>query len=355
MNVIDLITCRFNLIKILCIGVLIGQYCAFPAYGWAQTDQSEADTTFTMYWENDAFTGTDRNYTNGFKLTWGKPYTAAREAQGGITKWMIDTLPFINAPDATRGTSISIGQNIYTPADTEARDLIKDDRPYAGFTYIGFGYQSKNNLRRDVWEIDIGVIGPLSQAQEVQNIVHDILDVRRTNGWDNQLDNEIGLGAICESKWRVWRSPQWHGIGFDFIPHLGGRFGNVAIYANTGAELRFGWYVPKDFGTCPIRPGCDVGESGKGVADDYEKSKYGVHLFASIDGRLVLRDIFLDGNTFNDSHSVNKEPVVADLMAGIAMRFGSFSLSYAYIMRSKEFEGQDKVHNFGALNLTYTF
>jgi hypothetical protein len=264
-------------------------------------------------------------------------------------------LPFINDPQARRGTSISIGQNIYTPVDTGTSELIEGDRPYAGISYVGFGFVSQKGRRRDVWEIDIGIVGPASQAQTVQDFVHDLFEFERAKGWDNQLENEIALEAICESKWRPWRSPQWRSIGFDVIPHLGGRVGNVAIYANTGFEARFGWYVPKDFGSCPIRPGYDIGDLNKGVADNYSRSKYGVHWFASVDGRLVWRDIFLDGNTFKDCHSVEKEPLVADLMTGIVVRFGALRLSYAYTVRTKEFKTQETSHHFGAVNLTYTF
>jgi hypothetical protein len=329
--------------------------CGGRRAAWGQQDRTEPDSTFTLYWENDAFTGTDRNYTNGFKLTWGRAYTRAHETSGGFTRWMIDHLPFINEPLARRGTSISIGQNIYTPVDTHAGELIEDDRPYAGFSYIGLGFVSQKERRRDVWEIDIGIVGPLSQARTVQDFVHDRLDFERASGWDNQLDDEIALEAIYESKWRLWRTPQWHGIGFDLIPHLGGQVGNVAVYANAGLEVRLGWYVPRDFGSCPIRPGCDIGNANKGVAQDYLQSKYGLHLFASFDGRFVLRDIFLDGNTFTQSHSVEKEPFVADLMGGIALRYGSMQISYAYTARTREFIQQDKSHHFGTFHLTCTF
>ncbi|MGD9006328.1 MAG: lipid A deacylase LpxR family protein [Desulfobacteraceae bacterium] len=341
--------------KSVLLGITVLILCGGARTAWGQEDHEDPHSTFTLYWENDAFTGTDRNYTNGFKLTWGKAYTKQREANGGLTKWMIDHLPFINDPQAQRGTSFSIGQNIYTPVDTQTTERIEDDRPYAGFSYIGYGFVSQKGRRRDVWEIDIGVVGPLSQAQAVQDFVHDTLDFDRANGWDNQLDNEVALEAICESKWRLWRTPQRHGVEFDLIPHLGGRIGNVAIYANTGLEARFGWYVPKDFGSCPIRPGCDVGDSNTGVTGHNSRNTFGLHWFASVDGRFVLRDIFLDGNTFQGSHGVDKEPFVADLMAGIAMRFGALNISYAYILRTRELEEQEKSHNFGAFNLTYTF
>jgi lipid A 3-O-deacylase len=80
-----------------------------------------------------------------------------------------------------------------------------------------------------------------------------------------------------------------------------------------------------------------------------------VHVFGAVTGRLVLRDIFLDGNTFADSHDVDKEYLVGDLLFGASMTFLNAKLSYAQVFRSKEFEGQDRAHNFGSLTLSLTF
>jgi hypothetical protein len=43
---------------------------------------------------------------------------------------------------------------------------------------------------------------------------------------------------------------------------------------------------------------------------------FGWDLFFGTQGRAVARNIFLDGNTFQNSRSVSKEPVVADLIIG---------------------------------------
>ncbi|PCH52797.1 MAG: hypothetical protein COC20_02215 [Cellvibrionales bacterium] len=45
---------------------------------------------------------------------------------------------------------------------------------------------------------------------------------------------------------------------------------------------------------------------------------YGLHAFISADARLIAQDIFLDGNSFRDDHSVNKGKAVADLANGIS-------------------------------------
>jgi hypothetical protein len=51
-------------------------------------------------------------------------------------------------------------------------------------------------------------------------------------------------------------------------------------------------------------------------------------IFGAVDGRAVARDIFLDGSTFRDSRSVNKEPFVADISAGVGLIAGRWQANY---------------------------
>lgn len=328
-----------------------------PDVSWSQEIQEPYTKAITLYWENDSFTGTDRDYTNGIKLTWSQSYAASENEKFGLKNWMMNQLPLMDNPDAQRATSFSIGQNIYTPEDSTRKDVVIDDRPYAGFSYVGFGFVSNIGKRQDVWEIGVGMVGPLSQAESAQDRVHDVIGADRAQGWDNQLENEIGLELICETKWRLWHVGNHHGFGIDFIPHLGGGVGNIATYASTGAKMRFGWLMPQDFGTCPIRPGCDAGST---LGDELgvtggNANKFGIHFFTAFEARAVLKDIFLDGNTFQDSHSVDKELLVADLMSGIAVHYGSIRMNYTYVLRTKEFKQQDDNHAFGAVSITYVY
>jgi hypothetical protein len=80
----------------------------------------------------------------------------------------------------------------------------------------------------------------------------------------------------------------------------------------------------------------------------------GIHAFLAVDGRAVLRDIFLDGNTWKDSHSVDKRYLVADVVAGIGISAKRFKLTYGAVYRTKEFHDQSSNgHFFGSLLLTF--
>ena len=111
---------------------------------------------------------------------------------------------------------------------------MKNDRPYAGWLYGGVSFISKNESVLDTLEVQFGVVGPWSLAEESQRLVHDIRNLKSPQGWDNQLNNEPGLELIYEHKRRVLRSSNATGVGYDMITHAGGALGNVFTYLNAG-------------------------------------------------------------------------------------------------------------------------
>jgi hypothetical protein len=156
--------------------------------------------------------------------------------------------------------------------------------------------------------------------------------------------------------WRVVSRSAGHGLAYDVIPHAGITVGNVLTYANAGGEIRFGYNLPADFGSSLITPGggtvAPVRMQDPRLA---AASHFGVTFFAGVDGRAVARNIFLDGNTFCDSASVDKNYLVADISAGVSVIFKKFKLTYTQVYRTEEFQGEDGGELFGSIYLAYTF
>lgn len=199
------------------------------------------------------------------------------------------------------------------------------------------------------------MVGPGSLGEHTQKLVHELRGCQTPNGWDNQIKNEPGLAVVYERKWRYFYSGDG-GLGLDFIPRIGGALGNVYTYANAGMEARIGWNIPRDFGTSLIRP---AGDSNAPLnARDPRLSRdqnFSLYVFAGANGRAVLRNIFLDGNTFTDSHSVDKKYFVADIGAGIGLIIHRFKLTYTHVLQTKEFKGQKDNQTFGSITLAYTY
>lgn len=328
----------------------------------ATSNEPRKDTSWTFRFtlENDLFANTDENYTNGIKLSWISPDLSPEYHANELPEWSTAAIKLMPGSDQLgiqRNIGLSIGQKIFTPQDIASTQLITDDRPYAGWLYLGASYYNKTEKHLDTFAVQLGVVGPAALGEEAQNSVHRFRGLQEANGWDNQLQNEPGIVLLAERKWRVFRftDAETH-LGMDVISHLGASLGNVLTYANTGAEFRFGWNIPTDFGTSLIRPGGDVNSPSNTKDTRFSTTNhYGFYVFAAYSGRVVLRDIFLDGNTFASSHSVNKEYLVGDLIIGASVLLRDFKLSYAQVFRSKEFEGQGGGSSFGSISISYSF
>lgn len=316
--------------------------------------------TFTFRIENDLFAGTDRHYTNGIKLSWISPDLTRFRDSDQLPDWgkrMVNRLPYSRVEGLQRNIVFSVGQNMFTPEDIEARGLIRNDRPYAGWLYGSAAFHNKNYRHLDTFEVQAGFVGPLALGEEAQDLIHELRGIDQANGWDHQIENEPGLSLIYEHKDRVITPVSLGGFGFDAITHYGGALGNVFTYTNAGVEMRLGWNLPTDFGTSLLRPGGETNAPADTQDPRYQEIGHGfsLHAFAAVSGRMVFRDIFLDGNTFRDSHSVDKEFLVGDLVCGISLIVDSVKVSYAQVLRTKEFTGQASGHNFGSISISYTY
>lgn len=317
--------------------------------------------SISLYTENDKyFAGTDQNYTNGFKLS--ALSTNLRSFKDRdmprLLRNIADQVDGFIEPEREPKLGLSFGQNIYTPTDIEATVYQPDDRPYAAWLYLGAAFHnyrpatvrddgSRRPARADVFEINFGMVGPAAIGRQVQNLVHEMLDISTAKGWANQLRNEPGLNLIYEAKWRFSSARARDGWGADLLPHAGISLGNVFTYANAGIEVRFGLRLPDDFGTSLIRP--------TGDSNSRHRPRFNVFVFAGVDGRAVARDITLDGNSWRESPSIDKKTFVYDLAGGIGFGNTHWQVTYTQAQRSREFIGQAKAQVFGSLSTSYFF
>lgn len=61
----------------------------------------------------------------------------------------------------------------------------------------------------------------------------------------------------------------------------------------------------------------------------------------------------MDGNTFRDSHGVDKKPFVADVQVGFAFHYCSMRIAISNVWRSREFEDQSGHVQYCAINVSF--
>ena len=326
--------------KFFLSAALAGTLSVVAARAASGTEQG----TFSILFENDIFDNSDHDYTNGVELA----YTTSPR---GTPDWAIRTanwLPFFSENTDVR-TRYAVGQSIYTPRNLNTANPPLTDRPYAGFLYAAFGLVGDTGRHLDQLQVTIGVVGPASLAQETQTYVHRVLNDPKPLGWATQLHNEPGLIIQYDRSIKLIPPKSILGLVFDAEPHYGMAVGNIYDYANVGAMMRLGFNLPGDYGPMriePSLPGSNFFEPTGGVS---------AYIFGGVEGRAIARNLFLDGNSFEDSRSVQKMNLVDDMEFGAAITFHHMRIAFTHVIRSREYKTQSTPDRFGAVDVSFRF
>ena len=336
--------------------------CACLAVGLARWEPVEAATadglsteratdarlwTVGIRWENDTFADQDQFYTNGMALSL---------AHTGPS-WVDPVMDWLPWYQGRRTVTYSLSQAMFTPEDTSRTIPDPADRPYAGVLTLDLGLHVERDNRYHGLKLALGVVGPWAGAGETQRAIHRLIGSDKPQGWDAQLHNEPVINLVYEHrrKYRLWgRADGW---AAEVIPVAGCALGNLLIEGAVAGEVRLGYKIPDDFGLSLLRgmsalPPPRVELTGSQAT---ALSTLGFYLFGGVGANFVLRDLTLDGNTFKDSASVDKEWFVPVGGVGVGVGNRHFLATFLYVFSGKTFQGQRNAAEYGALTLNFFF
>ncbi|MGV6814274.1 MAG: lipid A deacylase LpxR family protein [Phycisphaerales bacterium] len=302
-----------------------------------------------LYWENDGtltniVEDTDRYYTNGtgIELSFDPQFNdAIKQRLAPADEW--------NSPRF--GLGLAIKQQIYTGIDITDPTPAANDHPYGGYLHFAFSFQRADDQKHDHFELDLGVVGERSQAELIQKWVHNTFpDQDQPQGWGNQLANELAINFTYERTWKTRRG-EVKGVAFEMLPAIGFDLGNVYTRARGRLTLRAGMNLPNDFGPTSLLGHKDhtVGNAPWGGGD------WSIYGYATLGVDAVARNIFLDGNTFASSPSVDSEPFVAMATLGFVTRYKALYLGISQTFQTEEFESQPDQQTWGTIVLGCSF
>lgn len=334
--------------------------CAMNAHAHGREECTHGHTRLppivNLRVDNDLLGGQDQGYSNGVQLTLVSPnlrdYTND-PCIPRLARWVNQYLAALQPETFEQQNMIAtFAQGIFTPTDFSRSDVIPDDRPYVAALLVGLGYNAREGDHLRTTQLQVGIVGSAALGKQVQDAVHHVTGSETFRGWDNQLENEPVFRVVHERMQRFSSSDGARGWGWDTIAHYGGSLGNLATYLNAGAEFRFGFNLPDDFGSTPLRP---AGENTAPTREPQSQYTPGAHLFLTFDTRWVMYDITLDGNTFRDSHSVDKRNAVANIGYGVALMRHRWKFALARYHGTREFDGQRETPVFGSFTISRAF
>jgi hypothetical protein len=338
-------------LRLACVFLLLWWMPGMAAERTAPVCNASTACEFQLYIENDSIgNGTDRYYTNGIKFGGG---VSAEPVIEHIFK--VPAQRVLERITDNRGNmqfGLFLGQNLYTPKRITVAQPQPFDRPWAAWLYVGGVAQNVEDNRLQTVELDLGMVGPSALGEPVQREWHHLVRADKPLGWGNQLHDEPGMLLAYLEKWRYGPAS-----GAQAVTHFGVTLGNVMTLARGGGMVRVGRNM-SGFGPDTIEPGGAMLQRTRQF--DHWSAAHAPewYVFAGFDARLLARNIFLDGNTFRNSASVDRRVFVYDLKGGISLRFAPLRVSLTHVHRSTEFStplGSGGIQRFQSLNVSWEF
>ncbi len=237
------------------------------------TSQKNISQQLELRHDNDFFMLTDRYYSSGLFLTYRKRLSK------GISKTGQEQLDF------------TIGQEVYTPSQTQSTNSGVFDRPYTGFSGLKATWSTSKS--DDLYQISvlIGIAGLNSGAGGFQRWYHRAIAISDSPLWIDELHDSFHLNFYFSyvKEWEIVPNP--FGIRFAFKPNLA--LGSRDIYAEPEAIFYFG----------------RRNEVAKTIAhDQIGPTDREIYFAIRASYRSVFYNGLIEGNLFGDNSSVLKEP-----------------------------------------------
>lgn len=322
--------------------------CLFPIA--ASAGNAPDWETFNVTAENDSFAPgkSDKYYSSNFRLQlesvdfdqFNDTNTPKLfRALFGNTKIFKDT-------GSRRSITYQIGQSIFTPADVTIDEPQPDDLPYAGLLYGSAGFKARKDAYVDTIALLAGFVGPAALAEQTQKFVHGITGSVTPKGWEYQLHNEPVLNLSYERRWQLKKGMMGDSVHYELVGVGQAKLGNMLTGAELGGAVVISKYTSGVFrGSSSVDP-----KSGYLFQNDIQKGPY---CYFGGKGELTLHSIFLDGNTFRDSPSVDKNYAHASIFMGIGYAISKWNISMSWIKETERFKTQNGGFEYGSISVSY--
>lgn len=328
-------------------------------------DDSQGYLTF--YLDNDLFGGSDKDYTNGARLSWisanhsvdelGMGQNLLRHLSGDSESFgVFQAITGFRDPTKVQyNYGFSLTQLMYTPNDPEPFTQPEGQRRYAGWLGLGFSLHAKDDRVLNSVEFIVGTTGSNSLAENSQDFIHSVEDIDKFNGWDNQIPNEITVDLSFVQKRRADFVKWGYGaFRMDGLTEWGARLGTFRTAAHVGGFFRVGFNLPPDFSDPRLS---DTAYSHRYFdSNDQYQGNWSVYLLFGGTGRGIAYDATLDGPMFHDFDTGNQRvPFVAEAFGGFGVRYRDVELSYVHTWRTEEYREQKGPEDFGTVAIRVRF
>ena len=237
-------------------------------------------------------------------------------------------------------TEFRIGQYIYNPRFINKEAVYVNDRPFTAYLFAeagrSFFYQSESVLKTD---FQLGFMGPNALGQETQEGFHKIIGYKKVYGWENQLHNAFGVQAHVMYSKKLF--PSKHNDFVDLHFQSEANLGTIFTGISTGFMTRIGFKK--------LLPIYDSNIHDASVSANVQPNIREFYFYAMPSVNYQFYDATIEGSMFNDTSPITFDlvPLRFNAEFGLKYRHNNFNMSYSFIYRGRELEGDVNDTNRG--------
>ncbi|WP_041452635.1 lipid A deacylase LpxR family protein [Alteromonas naphthalenivorans] len=268
--------------------------------------------------DNDLFIGNDNGYTNGLYLSFFDVGSRSTKDMPNSDFWVAPLMWSMPKGDKLGAVNAyMIGQTMSTPSDITIANPDDNELPYSAVLALTNSYLAVTEKYADRVSTTIGIVGPAALGEEAQKFVHEIVDADKPQGWDTQLENELVFQFTRGRTWRVWESESKR---FDFLSNADFALGTIQSSMSTGVTFRYGRNLIESYATTLFNSSRTSNPSAVNG---------GWYIYGGLQAGYIFNQIFTDGNTFEDSRSVDYDHEYIAATMGLAFSWQSASVTFA--------------------------
>ncbi len=269
----------------------------------------DSDRYARIIYDNDYFSETDRDYSQGYSLEVAHPF---------LSNNPINNI-FYKKNHSSKKYGLLWEHIGFTPVNIESIELQIGDRPFASAfmlkSYL-IDTDSSNRVRLSS-SLNIGAIGPVAFGKEMQTGIHKAIDYTIPGGWKHQIKNDVVINYGLDIEKQVYRYKNV----FNLMASARGKLGT--LYTNLSAGFNM-----------------TIGKS-KSVFFTSKKSNFQLYLFANPIINAIGYDATLQGGLFNRTStytipSENIERITYEVSYGVVIQTKSLFIEYFRAEMSKE-------------------
>lgn len=242
-----------------------------------------------------------------------------------------------------------IGQKIYNPFQGYVPWVERIDKPFAGYLFVESGisrfYRNESVFKTN---LQIGIIGPSSHAEDVQIFYHRVFNLYGIDGWQYQVHDALGLNLELNY---LKSLKYFFNRQLDISLFSALRTGTINDDVTVGVLARASIYK--------LHPVFNSNCTGSMISRNKDISnEKELFLYFRPTLSYTIYDATIQGGMFSDDSPVtfDARPLLLNLELGISGSYKNLNAGYSVIFHTKDAKNNlVENHVYASISLAYRF